>query len=115
VFGIVQRRVGGLISALGSGMSIAGSCAGAHCQRKRDGSRCKRRRHHGRDEPARRLERAAQRRVGQDRRELFSPVAVDGLVGPEVPHGSLCEFAQHGVTGGVAMRVVDRLEMIEVE
>ena len=54
-------------------------------------------------------------RLGQQEHELLAAVAADGVRASEVVLDRLGDAAQDDVAGGVAVRVVDRLEVVDVD
>ena len=53
--------------------------------------------------------------LGQDQHEFLAAVAADQVAGAEVFGDGLGDAAQDRVAGGVAIRVVDRLEVVDVD
>src|SRR6185503_21224102 len=58
---------------------------------------------------------AFHRRVGQNDGELFASVAASDIFGADIRLKDVGERLEHGISGGVAVRVIEALEVVGIE
>ena len=104
--GLVEARVGAPVQLLGAQpVDGEGAVADRHAHAAVERSRSR----------SQHLLRVARRRPGQHERELVAAEAADRVHRPQRLAQQLDQPHEHGVAGGVALAVVDRLEVVEVE